>query len=316
MGASQQAYSMHMDDLAKSLNLKRSFIKKHFEFEPSDGTPMVVNSGSLRDFLVRKGIPVEPKVISFINMRGGIGKTTATVSVGTRASQYGFKTAILDLDSQASATLAMDRVAEDDDPVFFDLWQKPDTMIPGSLRPISNRLSILPSSLENGLLDSSMVSPISQKKGVKNVTDVIQSMGFDLIVVDAPPSMGAAVISAICASDEIVIPVGSDPFSIKGLEMTMAEIESICETFQIPLPNIHILYSRYDRREKISETTLEYLRKRYPDHLSDVLIRTSTEFSKAFSDRETVFARRKTSSARVDYDLLTQELLQFNKLTI
>lgn len=153
-----------------------------------------------------------------------------------------------------------------------------------------------------------------KKKGVKNVTDVIKSLGFDRIVIDAPPSIGAAVISAICASDEIVIPVGSDPFSIKGLEMTMAEIESICETFQIGLPKVHILYSRYDRREKISETTLEYLRNRYPDQLLDVLIRTSTEFSKAFTDQETVFARRKKSTARIDYDRLTKELLHINNL--
>lgn len=314
MSASQRSYSMHIDDLANSLNLKRSFIKKHFEFEPSDGKPSIVSVNSLKEFLIEKGVSFEPKVISFINMRGGIGKTTGTVSVGTRASQYGFKTAILDLDSQASATLALNMVPEDDDPVFYDIWQKPDAMVPGSLRSISNQLSILPSSLENGLLDSSMVSPISQKKGVKNVTDVIKSLGFDRIVIDAPPSIGAAVISAICASDEIVIPVGSDPFSIKGLEMTMAEIESICETFQIGLPKVHILYSRYDRREKISETTLEYLRNRYPDQLLDVLIRTSTEFSKAFTDQETVFARRKKSTARIDYDRLTKELLHINNL--
>lgn len=305
---------MHIDDLAKSLNLKRSFIKKHFEFEASDGKPSIVTPASLREYLIDAGVPFKPKVISFINMRGGIGKTTGTVSVGTRASQYGFKTAILDLDSQSSATLALNMVPEDDDPVFYDIWQKPAAMVPGSLRKISNQLSILPSSLENGLLDSSMVSPISQKNGVKNVTDVVKSHDFDLIVIDAPPSIGAAVISAICASDEIVIPVGSDPFSIKGLEMTMVEIKSICETFQIKLPKIHILYSRYDRREKISETTLEYLRNTYPKRLLDVLIRTSTEFSKAFSEQETVFARRKKSTARIDYDLLTQELLHIKKI--
>ncbi|TVQ65196.1 MAG: hypothetical protein EA360_10350, partial [Balneolaceae bacterium] len=66
--------------------------------------------------------------------------------------------------------------------------------------------------------------------------------------------------------------------------------------------------------EKISETTLEYLQDTYQDQLLDVLIRTSTEFSKAFSDQETVFARRKKSTARTDYDLLTKKLLGFEHL--
>lgn len=309
MSASQWSYAMHIDDLAKSLNLKRSFIEKYFEFESSDGALSIVTPQSLKNYLSDKGVSFGPKVISFINMRGGIGKTTGTVSVGTRLSQYGFKTAILDLDSQASATLAMNRIPEEDDPVFYDIWQNPQRMVPGSLRSISNQLSILPSSLENGLLDASMVSPISQKNGVRNVTEVMKSMGYERIVIDAPPSIGAAVISAICASDEIIIPVGSDPFSIKGLEMTIEEIESICDTFQISLPKINILYSRYDRREKISETTLEFLRNEYSERLLDVVIRTSTEFSKAFTDQQTVFAKRKKSTARTDYDQLTKELL-------
>ncbi len=303
---------MHIDDLAKSFNLKRSTIKKQFELDPSDGRASIVSSGSMRDYLKEKGVSFEPKVFSFINMRGGIGKTTGTVSVATRSSQYGFKTAVLDLDSQASATLALNKVPEDDDPVFYDIWQNPEGMVAGSLRSISPQLSILPSSLENGLLDASMVSPISQKKGVKNVTDSMKSIGFERIIVDAPPSIGAAVISAICASDEIIIPVGSDPFSIKGLEMTMVEIDSICDTFQIEVPRIHILYSRYDRREKISETTLQYLKDTYPEQLLNVVIRTSTEFSKAFSDQQTVFARRKKSTARTDYDRLTKELYHFH----
>lgn len=313
MSASQWTYSMHIDDLAKSLDLKRSFIKKQLEFELDDVNTSNLSAKSIKAYLQKKGVSYAPKVISFINMRGGIGKTTGTVSVATRSSQYGFKTAVLDLDSQASATFALNKVPEDDDPVFYDIWQNPEGMVAGSLRSITDHLSILPSSLENGLLDASMVSPISQKKGVRNVTETMKTIGFERIIIDAPPSIGAAVISAICASDEIVIPVGSDPFSIKGLEMTMVEIESICDTFQIEQPDIHILYSKYDRREKISETTLQYLKDTYPKLLLKVLIRTSTEFSKAFSDQETVFAKRKKSTARIDYDLLTKELFHFNK---
>lgn len=267
----------------------------------------------VKEYLMESGVDYSFKVIANINMRGGIGKTTTAITAATRATQYGFKTCILDLDPQASSSLAFDKIPADEDPIFYDIWKNPSDMLMASLRIIEDNLYILPSSLENGLLDSSLVNPASQKNAVHGVCEELKAEGFDLVMIDCPPSLGTAVISAVCAAEILVIPVCSDAFSIKGLELTLNEISSICETFNLERPTIRILYTKFDRRVKMSIDALDRLSSSYRDYLIPSVIRTSTEFSKALEKKETVFASTRKSAAKDDYDMCVRYLLGINE---
>lgn len=301
---------MHINDLSDVLGVERKQLEEKIPYDEEAEQAGALDPAAVRRFFRERGTSYHERTISFINLRGGVGKTTGAVSLATRASQYGFTACLVDLDSQASATMNLDRIPAEDEPVFYDIWQHPEEMVMGSISRINDRLYILPSSLENGMLDSAMVNPKSQKKGVSEVVGELQRNGMELTVIDAPPSLGAAVISSICASDEIVIPVGSDPFSIKGLEITLQEIEAICDTFRTEVPEMHILYTHHDRRVNMSKSTLEHLRENYSDRLVNRPIRTSTEFSKALDERRSVFGVRRKSTAREDYDFFTRYLLQ------
>lgn len=262
----------------------------------------------VRRFLEQRGTSYKLRIIAHITMRGGIGKTTATISAAVRAAQYGFKVCILDLDPQGSSTLAFNATPEEGDPIFYDVWQNPRELLPDALKPIRENLAILPSSLENALLDASLINPGSQKRAVKGVCEVLAASGYDTIIIDCPPSLGIAVISTICAANTVVIPVGSDAFSLKGLEITLNEITSIRDTFGLPMPEIRILYTRHDRREKVSLDMLDTLRSRY-GHMPLTVIGTSSEFSKALAAGETVFSSFRKSLARDDYDRYVRDML-------
>ncbi len=261
-----------------------------------------ISSARVRGFLEERGADFSFRVIAHVNMRGGIGKTTASVALAVRAAQAGFRTCLLDLDSQASASLALGVTAEEDDPVFYDTWQDPEADTAAALREIAPGLSLLPSSLQNGLLDSALASPVSQKNAVKGVCEALRALGFDLVVIDCPPSLGAAVISTICAADAVTIPTGADAFSFKGIELTMREIASICDTFHVDPPAVKILYSRYDRREKTSIEALERLKRDYPGQLLPEVIRTSAEYVRALDGGRTIFSAPGRSRAKEDYD--------------
>ncbi|MFA7406123.1 MAG: ParA family protein [Pelobacteraceae bacterium] len=264
-----------------------------------------------RRYLEGEGVSYRFRVIAHTTMRGGIGKTTSTISTAVRAAQYGFKTCVLDLDPQGSSSMALGAVPADDDPIFFDIWKLPEELLAGALVELTSQLSILPSSLENALLDASLLNPGSQKKAVKGVCEQLRIQGFDTVIVDCPPSLGIAVISAICAADTVVVPVGSDAFSLKGLDLTLGEIRSICDTFGLPHPAVRILYTRYDQRETVSRNALTRIRERYPD-LPLTVIATSSEFSKALAAGGTVFSRSAKSGARDDYDRYVSELLEIS----
>lgn len=263
----------------------------------------------LKAYLGTQGVDYTPKVIAHINLKGGTGKTTTTVSAATRAAQYGFQTCIVDMDPQGSASLTFGLLPEEDEPIFYDVWKKPSDMVVGSLKKIDDFLYLLPSSLENELLDIEIMNPELQKRAVRGVCEELIKHGFDLIMIDCPPSLGIGVISTICAADIVVVPVGSDAFSRRGLELTINEILSICKTFQLDLPSVKILYTRFDRRLKISINRLKELFNQYRQLLLSTPIRTSSEFAKALERQETVFASARKSVAKNDYDRYVRHLL-------
>jgi chromosome partitioning protein len=315
---SRQKYISTTLELSKLTAQPPKEVKKSFPPEQLVSLPgnrLGVPSSQVRQYLSDNGIDYAARVIVFANMKGGVGKTTSAVSIATRAVQYGFKTCILDMDSQGSASFAFDLMPSDDDPIFCDIWQNPENMVMGALKEIDEGLYLLPSSLDNGLLDLNLINPASQKNAVANVCQTLKHNGFDLIIVDCPPSLGTAVISSVCAADTLIIPVCSDAFSIKGLELVLSETQSICATFNLDMPRIEILYTKFDKRTGLSKKVFLQLSRQYQNSLFSRPIRTSTEFSKALGKNETIFASLKKSNAKEDYDYFARHLLGLNSFS-
>ena len=269
------------------------------------GVPFAV----IRAYLQDNGVDYDFRSLVHLNLRGGVGKTTSTISVATRAVQYGFKTCILDLDPQASASLSFNVITEDDDPLFYDVWQNPADTLAGSLKQIDEHLYLLPSSLDNSLLDASLQRPVDQKNAVANVCNSLQDLGFDFVVIDCPPTLGSAVISSICAADDLVIPLTCDIFSFRGLDLSLQEIKAICDTFNITLPNISALLVKYSKRKKLYHEALEKLTTDYADYALPFFIHTSANIQHSLKRQETIFATNRNDPAREDYDRYTRHLL-------
>lgn len=264
---------------------------------------------AVRDYLIKLGADYRFRVVAHINLKGGVGKTTTAVSLATRAAQYGFRCCLLDLDSQASATLALGVDVSDEQPVFVDLWQRPGDFLPGALYRFQPELAMLPSSLDNALLDVNLMNPAAQKQAVSRVCDCLRE-DWDLIIIDCPPSLGAAVVSAACAADIVVVPLGFDAFSRRGLSLTVDEVREIRRTFGLPEPQIRPLLTLYDRRIKLAATRLAELQTHFGEALFARPIHTSTQFARAVDARRSVFASGHASGpGRGDYDAYTRELL-------
>jgi chromosome partitioning protein len=265
-----------------------------------------------RQLLTKRGYKFAPRTVAFVNLKGGVGKTTCAVTTAARSTQYGFKTCVVDLDPQASATLAFDRVPSADAPLFCDVWAAPDDLTEHALVPVLPNLALLPSALENGLLETALSDPQAQLIAVRGVCKALVQQGFDLVLVDCPPTLGTATISAVCAADVVVIPLGCDPYSLNALELTTQEIQAICRNYKMDEPQVLILVSRFDRREKAAREIFETLVDEHPEHLVREPIRVSTEFNKALATRQTIFANNRSSPVKLEYDHFVRRLLNIN----
>lgn len=261
----------------------------------------------LRDALARRGETLDP--IAFINLKGGVGKTTLAVNLAARARQLGLRTCLIDLDPQASSTLALAGELADDTAVFIDVWQAPDQHLPQALHPVGPDLDLLPSSLDNTLLDGQLAHPAQQKKAVGSVCARLAALGYDLVLIDCPPALGTAVISTLCASRQLLIPVCADAFSLKGLRLTLEEMAAIGDTFAIPMPKARIVFNRHDRRERLHADTLHQLSERHGDALMQTSLRVSSHYARALAERRSVFDSPRSPVAAADVDGCLRELL-------
>lgn len=300
-------YCLDRRELTRLLPEARSreaFLSRAGEARGSFFSPSQVRQG-----LAGLGFAYHPQVLAFINLKGGVGKTTSSVSLASRAVQLGFRTCLVDMDSQASASLALGVEAGEDSPVFHDVWPKPAEMVAGSLVRIQEHLHLLPSSLENGLLDSGLTQPAALKTAAAGVCRELLGQGFDLVVLDCPPSLGPAVVTAVCAAQTIVIPLGCDAFSLRGMRLTLKEVRSIRDTFGLPQPRVRLLLTGVDRRIKLWEKAWQELKRDHGELLLPVMIRTSSEFTRVLGLRRTVFAAGAKGTARQDYDRFTRLIL-------
>ncbi|QEP42242.1 ParA family protein [Ectothiorhodospiraceae bacterium BW-2] len=304
-------YLLTLQELARLQGCEVAQLAERFtaeELVSLPGNRRALSFEAVRRYLQQQGHTYRSLVVAHVNLRGGVGKTTSSISLATRAVEYGYRTCLLDLDPQASASLAFNAEAGEGQPIFYDIWPQP-AQIEAALVQIDPQLWLLPSSLDNTLLDSALQRPADQKQAVGALCRQLQQLGFDLIVIDAPPALNTAVISTICAVDLLVIPLAADSFSFRGVELTLQEVRSICDAFGVTLPKIQTLLVRYDGREVLNRQALERLQRDYRDYQLPVHIRTSTRLGRVLERRETIFAESRKDPARDDYDAYTRELL-------
>lgn len=300
-------YNLSFAELSELSGENISIIKDFFKDHPQKS----VSSLQSRSFFKAQGFKYPSKSFAFINLKGGVGKTTSAVTLASRAVQFGFKTCILDLDAQGSATLSLDVPFDENDLIFHNIWQNPKSNLPDALKMIEENFYVLASDLENSLLDVSLSSPASQKKAVNDTITRLKELGFEIIIIDCPPSLGAAVISSICAVDEVIIPVANDAFSYKGIELTTSEIKEIRSTFGLKPLKINILSTMVDQRLNLSKEYKEKLNKKFGNIVLPFHIRTSSDFSKALEKRETIFAVSKKTNSKADYDEVARHIFGF-----
>jgi chromosome partitioning protein len=250
------------------------------------------------------------KIYVFQNIKGGVGKTEMTYSLAIRANLYGARVLCLDLDLQGNLTKGCFKINPKNKPIMIDII-KDQIPIEETIINILPGLDLIPSDLDNGILDNTlMLGKFPLDRVYKNT---IQSLlnSYDVIFIDCPPALTASVTAAALTADEVIAPVTPDEHSIAGFNLLCNEIEEIEKKFSVKIP-IRLVFNKFDIRNNLSHEKLDYLRntKPYKDKLYLSYIKTSQDFPKAIDAGQTIFDVFKETAAKQDIDLLIKEILQ------
>lgn len=247
------------------------------------------------------------KVISFLNHKGGVGKTTSTINVGAALALLGKKVLLIDFDPQASLTQSLG-IDNSKETIFTAL--KNEVNNSGSL-PIINKqsnLDIVPSNIELINAEIMLSSEMARERFLDTLISKVKKQ-YDFILIDCPPALGIISINAMVASDEIIIPVQTEVLSLHGMFSIIDTIKKAQVKLNTKLLLRGFLLTQYDGRTALHKDVVENVKKMYNEKVFKTIIRRNIRLSEAPCQKIDIFSYEKTCPGATDYMNVAKELL-------
>ena len=252
------------------------------------------------------------EVLAVTNQKGGVGKTTTSINVGSYLAAAGYSVVIIDLDPQANATFGLGVKLTNDSPTLFEVLTGKVRATDALQATQHDNLNIIPSTMNlAGAAIDLMDKPYREyrlRRAVKSLKD-----HFDYIVIDCPPSLGLLTINGLVAADRLLIPVQCEYFALEGLSQLLGTVELVRAHLNPRLQVLGALLTMYDRRTAMARKIVREVRKTFPGHVFESVIPRNTELAEAPSTGQSILGYAKHSKGARAYEFLSEELTNLYK---
>ena len=246
------------------------------------------------------------KVISIVNQKGGVGKTTTTVNLGAALALENKKILIVDFDQQANATitLGVKRENVERDIVNYLLDECSNDVI---IKTEDPNLDLIPASLKIAIFEQ-MIQNIENKEMLLNKKLQEIKDRYDYILIDCPPALGVIIDNALYASDSVIIPVECSFYAYDALTQMVNKIDEIQKVK--PLEIEGILLTKLDNRNTIGYNIVEKVKFEFPFKTFNTVISVSSHIQEAPMYGKSVIQFSYNSRGSKEYRDLAKEILE------
>lgn len=243
------------------------------------------------------------KIISLLNHKGGVGKTTSAINIGAGLVELGKKVLLIDLDPQANLTLSLGIPRQKY--TIYESLRGESELIPVNYK---EGMDVVISTLDLSGAEMELINEAGREFILRELFDAVVD-DYDFIIIDCPPSLGLLTLNALTSSHYVYIPLQTEFLAMQGLAKIKQVIDKVRFRLNKKLEIGGVIATMYDSRKILNRDVVDTIRKFFGEKVFDTLIRDNVALAEAPAQRKDIFAYNKSSPGAKDYLSLSKEIL-------
>lgn len=255
------------------------------------------------------------RIIAVANQKGGVGKTTTTINLGTGLAAVGRRVLVIDLDPQGNAStgLGIDRTNRDCS--VYDLLLGSASLEEASVPTAVPGLSLVPSTIDLSGAELELIDLPKRSYRMREALTGLQAP-YDVILIDCPPSLNLLTVNALVAADSVLVPLQCEFFALEGLSLLLRTIQRIRDSFNPELEIEGVVLTMFDRRNNLSDQVANDVRQHLGDQVYETVIPRNVRISEAPSHGQPALLYDHRCAGSLAYMRLASEMLRRSRQAV
>jgi chromosome partitioning protein len=242
-------------------------------------------------------------IISLLNHKGGVGKTTSAINIGAGMVELGKKVLLIDLDPQANLTLSLGIPRQK--VTIYEALRGEGDLDPYTAKP---GMDVIVSSLDLSGAEMELINEAGREYILRELFTPFMDQ-YDYILIDCPPSLGLLTLNALTCSQYIIIPLQTEFLALQGLAKIKQVIDKVKFRLNKNLEIGGVIATMYDSRRVLNRDVVETIHKYFGEKVFKTYIRDNVALAEAPAQRKDIFDYNPKSSGAEDYLNLCKEIL-------
>lgn len=250
----------------------------------------------------------QPRIISIINQKGGVGKSTTAVNLAAALGELSKKVLIVDFDPQGNSTSGLGIEKEELEQCVYDALLNDVPAENLLIQANCNNVTVIPATIQLAGAEIELVSAMARETRLKELLEPVQE-NYDFVFIDCPPSLGLLTINALTAADSVLIPIQCEYYALEGVTKLLESMRMVKSKINKGLEVFGVLLTMYDSRTSLANQVVDEVKQYFGDKVFNTLIPRTVKISEAPSFGMSVIQYAPQNKGAQSYMELAEEVI-------
>ena len=249
------------------------------------------------------------RIISMVNQKGGVGKTTSTINLGAALAECGRKVRLVDFDPQGALSAGFGTTPHELELTVYNVMMDRKVDINDVILPTDiENIDLLPANIDLSAAEVQLVNEVAREQVLASALRKVQNE-YDVILIDCQPSLGLLTVNALTASHGVIIPLICEFFALRAVALLVDSIEKVQDRLNPDLEITGVLATMFDARTIHSKEVLARIIDAFGDKVFDTVIKRTVKFPDATVSAEPILSYASNHTGAQAYRQVARELI-------